>query len=206
MIDNIEQLIKEANNAQYHPTQRIFDSTARDFVHHSPSKSKTKPRNTVSGRYKRHLERKARGVKHGFDSAIRDEKVTFRVEMKWCDVETEEESNEQLHWIECKKFKGEQYKFYKKYFNRAKDGWGKGETVESEFVCRYLGNWLILNRDKKHLNEAFVFPSTNKRDEVIRDLIYHVLWTGEYPNYVMDEDLAIVLKNIIRHEVDGKIN
>jgi len=195
---NIKELIQEANKAKFHPSQDLFTSAAKDFVHHSPPKSKEKSKNKDSGRHKRHQLRKAAGVKAGFGKSWSGEKVTFRVEMSMLDIDTDDQHNEQVHWIECKKFQGEQYDSYRKYFSRI-DQWRKEETVESKFVNRYVYNWLILNREKENLNQAFIFPSTEKRDDKIRELLYRVIWTAESSDHKVDDDLLIVLKNSIWH-------
>ena len=195
----IKKLIKQANNSNFSPSQVAFASAAKDYVHTEPE-PKIKY-GAIKGRYKRHLERKARGVSYGFGQSWSAEQVWFRCEFNWCDPKTEDESNEQLHWVACRKFKGKEYKFFKNYFDRAdKKEWLRGETVESKFVLRYITAWLIAYREEKHLNQCFIFPSPNKGNETIREAIYHALWWGEYPNYMMDEDLAIVLKKNVWHE------
>ena len=115
--------------------------------------------------------------------------------MNWLDRDTEEESNETVHWISCRKLKGKEYKQYRRYFDRDKNGdWQPGETVESELVLRF-----IHNREDYHLNQAFIFPSPKKGNDTIRDIIYQVQWLSEY-HYELDIDLAIVLKKCIWHE------
>ncbi|MDJ0595663.1 MAG: hypothetical protein QNJ72_37720 [Pleurocapsa sp. MO_226.B13] len=62
-----------------------------------------------TGKIKRHRLRKAIGLKPGFGKPWSAPAVTFRVEMSWVD-ENDEESNEQIHWVECRKFQGEERK------------------------------------------------------------------------------------------------
>ena len=196
--ENIKELIKTANNAEFHPSQVAFAKAATTFVHTPPQK-KVKY-SATKGRYKRHVDRKARGVKAGFGKSWSAPPVWFRVELNWYDVETQDESNEQIHWISCRKFQDKEYQFYKRYFDRCDKGeWCQGETVESKFVLRYISAWFIENRDKQHLNQAFIFPAPNKDNETIREAIYQVRWLGEY-EWEIDEDLAIVLKKSIWHQ------
>lgn len=196
---DIKKLIKEANNTQFHPSQTAFASAATDFVHHSPPPTKEKPRNIVTGKYKRHRARKARGVKTGFGKGYSAPETVFRVEMNWLDTDTKEETNEQLHWVCCRKFSGKEHDFLKKYFSQNKPVWNGGETVESEFCLRYVACWLIENRDSEHLNQAFIFPSPKIGNDTIRNLLYEVRWLAELPDWEIDEDLAIMIKKNIWH-------
>ena len=218
---DIKKLIKEANNTQFHPSQTAFASAATDFVHHSPPPTtpptpltsplqggtryraggwgEARQRRGVTGKYKRHRARKARGVKTGFGKGYSAPETVFRVEMNWLDTDTKEETNEQLHWVCCRKFSGKEHNFLKKYFSQNKPVWNGGETVESEFCLRYVACWLIENRDSEHLNQAFIFPSPKIGNDTIRNLLYEVRWLAELPDWKIDEDLAIMIKKNIWH-------
>lgn len=197
---NIKTLIKQANKSEFHPTQDVFASAAVDFVHHTPPQPKIQKKK-LGGHYKRHLERKARGVKQGFGKGYSAREVVFRVEFSWLDLETGDESNEQIHWVLCRKFQDKEYKFLKKYFAKEKPrGYLPGETVESEFALRYVATWLIENREKEHLNQAFLFPSPKIGNDTIRSPLYEARWTSELPGWAIDDDLAIMLKKNIWHQ------
>jgi hypothetical protein len=123
--EELRKLIKEANQQKFSPSQLVFAQQATKYVH-----SKPEPKlklGAIKGRYKRHKERKARGFKVGFGKGWSAPPVWFRVELNWHDEETKDESNEQVHWVACRKFEGEEYKFYRRYFNREDNGeWEQG--------------------------------------------------------------------------------
>lgn len=102
-----------------------------------------------TGKIKRHRMRKAIGVKSGFGKPWSATSVTFRVEFSWENVNGTEE-NEQVHWIECRKFMGSERKFLKTHYTQAEEDWTEGETIESKFVCVYCANFLVANKDKLH--------------------------------------------------------
>ncbi len=152
-----------------------------------------------TGKIKRHKLRKAIGLKSGFGKPWSSPAVTFRVEMCWVD-ENEEESNEQIHWVECRKFQGEERKSLLLHYKLSGD-WTQKETIESKFVCVYVANWLVANREEKHLNQAFIFPTTKKGNETIRLPLYQVKWTENLAkNCAFEENVTIVLNNSIWHE------
>lgn len=194
-----QNIIKEANKATFDPSQKLFASIAKDFVHLSPPLKKKKPKKRT-GQIKRHKFRKAKGVTNGFGKTWGGETKTFRVELSWLDQQTDDQDNEVLHWVECRKFSGKLYQLYRQYFSESED-WRNGETVESKFVNRYIANWLILNREKQRLNQAFIFPATKKRDEEIRELLYRIIWNGDLPNYSPDAGFQVVVKNNIWHVI-----
>lgn len=178
---NLKKIIKEGNRKQL----LSLDKQVK----------KSKP----IGKIKRHQERKARNIVSGFGKSYSDDEQVFRVEFCWRDPQTNDESNEQVHWVTCRHFKGKQRKYLRHYFNQRKESWKKGETVESEIVLAYVASWIILNRDRTHLNQAFIFPSTKIGNETIRNTLYQVYWTGELPDWEIDKDLAIFIKNNISH-------
>lgn len=213
MDRDLKQLIKLANNAK-NPSQEVTARTIKgagdprptslkkvaNFIH-SPLEDTPRRQKIISkGKLRRHKEQRAKNVKMGFGKAWSAEAVWFRVEFSWLDVDTEEETNEQVQWVSCRKLKGKDYRFYKAYFEDTDSYWEKGETVESKLVARYIAAWFIANRDDFHLNQAFIFPSTCKGNDTIRDPIMQVRWLGELPNYQLDKDMAIVLKKCIWHE------
>lgn len=111
-----------------------------------------------AGKIKRHKMRKAIGVKQGFGKPWSAPSVTFRVEFSWVTDRTadslgspqasvavnfdESEENEQVHWVECRKFQGEERRFLKTHYDQS-DDWTEGETIESRFVCVYCASFLV---------------------------------------------------------------
>jgi hypothetical protein len=86
--------------------------------------------------------RKAIGVKAGFGKPWSAPSVTFRVEFSWENAEGDEE-NEQVHWIECRKFQGEERRFLKSHYTQSAEEWTEGESLESKFVCVYCASFLV---------------------------------------------------------------
>jgi hypothetical protein len=152
-----------------------------------------------AGKIKRHKLRQELGVKQGFGKPWSAPSLIFRVEFNWQNQDGSEE-NEQTHWIECRNFKGEERKSLTTYYRQNNTPWGENETVESKFVCAYVARFLIENRDKLSVNQAFIFPSTKKNNETIRQPIYILRWTKDLAETEWDnEDVAIVFKNSIYH-------
>lgn len=183
---DFKKIIKEANKSQVLPLVK--------------QTKKVKP----TGKTKRHQERKARNIVSGFGKSYSDDEQVFRVEFCWHDPKTHDESNERIDWITCRHFKGKQRQYLKHYFTQRKESWKKGETVESEIVLAYVASWMILNRDRTHLNQAFIFPSTKIGNETIRDMLYQVYWTSDLPNWHIDKDLAIFIKNNVSHQSEDR--
>lgn len=158
-------------------------------------KKKFKP-----GKTKRHKMRKAIGVKNGFGKSWSAPSVVFRVEFSWENIDGSEE-NEQVYWIECRKFQGREREFLKTHYTQSTEEWTEGESIESKFICVYCAYFLTQNIDLLHLNQAFVFPTPKKGNETIRYPIYQIKWTEELANNsVFNENLAIVMKNSIWHK------
>lgn len=183
---DFKKIIKEANKSQVLPLVK--------------QTKKVKP----TGKTKRHQERKARNIVSGFGKSYSDDEQVFRVEFCWRDPQTNDETNERIDWITCRHFKRKQREYLRHYFTQRKESWKKGETVESEIVLAYVASWMILNRDRTHLNQAFIFPSTKIGNETIRDMLYQVYWTSDLPNWQVDKDLAIFIKNNISHQSEDK--
>lgn len=153
-----------------------------------------------TGKIKRHKLRKAIGVKQGFGKPWSAPSVTFRVEFSW-ENEDDTEENEQVHWVECRKFKGEERRFLKQHYEQSTEEWTEGETIESKFVCVYCAYFLVENHQKLHFNQAFIFPAPKKGNETIRSPIYIIKWTQELAdNSVFNDNLRIVMKNSIWHQ------
>lgn len=91
--------------------------------------------------------RKAIGVKSGFGKPWSAPSVTFRVEFSWENPDGSE-TNEQVHWIECRKFQGEERNFLKAHYTQSVEEWTEGESIESKFVCVYCANFLVAQRKK----------------------------------------------------------
>jgi hypothetical protein len=154
-----------------------------------------------TGKIKRHKLRQAIGVKDGFGKPWSAPSVTFRVEFSWENADGSEE-NEQVHWVECRKFHGEERNFLKAHYAQGEEEWTDGETLESKFVCVYCAGFLVKHKDKLHLNQGFIFPTTKKGNETIRFPIYQIKWTKELENKtVFNDNIAIVLKNSIWHKI-----
>lgn len=159
----------------------------------------TKKKKFKSGKIKRHKMRKALGEKHGFGKPWSANSIPFRVEFCW-ENEDGSEENEQVHWVECRKFLGEEKRFLKAHYAQATEEWVDGETIESKFVCVYCAHFLVKNRLNLHINQAFIFPTPKLGNETIRTPIYQIKWTEELAkNSVFNENLAIVMKNSIWH-------
>lgn len=103
---------------------------------------KTKLKKIKAGKIKRHKFRKQLGPKKGFGRPWSATAVTFRVEFSWVD-ENENESNEQVHWVECRKFQGEEYQSLKAHYTQSEEQWSEKETIESKFVCVYVARFLV---------------------------------------------------------------
>ncbi len=103
-----------------------------------------------SGKIKRHRLRKAMGVKSGFGKPWSAPSVTFRVEFSWSNLDGSE-SNEQVHWIECRKFQGQEREFLKSHYAQSAENWTEGETLESKFVCVYCAQFLVEQRKQAQL-------------------------------------------------------
>lgn len=86
--------------------------------------------------------RKAIGVKQGFGKPWSAPSVTFRVEFSWVNFD-DTEDNEQVHWVECRKFQGEERRFLKTHYTESAEDWTEGETIESKFVCVYCASFLV---------------------------------------------------------------
>ncbi len=95
-----------------------------------------------AGKIKRHKMRKAIGVKQGFGKPWSAPSVPFRVEFSWVNLD-ESEENEQVHWVECRKFQGEERRFLKTHYTQSTEDWTEGETIESKFVCVYCASFLV---------------------------------------------------------------
>jgi hypothetical protein len=160
-----------------------------------------------SGKIKRHRFRKAIGVKNGFGKPWSAPSVTFRVEFSWENADGSEE-NEQVHWIECRKFQGEEREFLKAHYTQSTEEWTEGETLESKFVCVYCAGFLVKQMkalgsrfEPMMFNQAFVFPTPKKGNETIRFPIYQIKWTEELAkNSVFNSSIEIVMKNSIWHK------
>ena len=152
-----------------------------------------------SGKIKRHKFRKKLGITPGFGKPWSAPSITFRVEFSWENPDGSEE-NEQVHWIECRKFAGEEKSFLRAHYAQKSEQWADGETLESKFVCVYCANFLVENKDKLHLNQAFIFPTTKQGNETIRMPIYQIKWSENLArNSVFGENIAIVMSNAIYH-------
>ena len=152
-----------------------------------------------SGKIRRHKFRKAAGLKTGFGKPWSAPSVPFRVEFMHENADGSEE-NEQVHWIECRRFKGEEKNFLLAHYAKSKDKWTEQETLESKFVCIYCASFLVENKDKLHINQAFIFPTSKQGSETIRMPIYKIKWTPDLAkNSIFDDALAIVMKNAVYH-------
>lgn len=152
-----------------------------------------------SGKIRRHKFRKAAGLKTGFGKSWSAPSVPFRVEFCYENPDGTEE-NEQVHWIECRRFFGEEKNFLRTHYARSAEEWSERETLESKFVCFYCAYFLTENKDKLHINQGFIFPTTKRGNETIRMPIYQIQWTESLAkNSVFDDALKIVMNNAIYH-------
>ena len=162
--------------------------------------SRVKKKKFKTGKVKRHKFKKKLGLTPGFGKPWSAPSVTFRVEFSWENPD-KTEVNEQVHWIECRKFQGEEKKFLCAHYAHGKEEWTEKETIESKFVCVYCAGFLARYKDKLHLNQGFIFPTTKKGNETIREPIYQIKWTEELAlNSVFGDSIAIVLNNAIWHK------
>lgn len=152
-----------------------------------------------SGKIRRHKLRKAAGVKQGFGKPWSAPIIPFRVEFSWENQDGSEE-NEQVHWVECRKFAGEEKSFLRAHYAQGLEKWTERETLESKFVCVYCAAFLVENKEKLHINQAFIFPTPKQGNETIRMPIYQIKWTENLArNSVFSDTLAIVMNNAIYH-------
>jgi hypothetical protein len=119
-----------------------------------------------SGKIKRHKFKKKLGLKQGFGKPWSAPSISFRVEFRWED-EFGNEENDQIHWIDCRKFQGAEREFLKIHYRQSSEEWTTRETIESKFVCFYCVNFLIENKEKLHLNEAFIYSCPKKGSDTI---------------------------------------
>lgn len=153
-----------------------------------------------TGKRKKHQFQKKLGVKLGFGKPWSDDAVDFRVEFSHC-AEDGEESNEQVHWVQCRKFKGEEYKFLRSHWHE-NSLWDAGETIESKFVCFYVTTYLNAFEQELGINQAFVFPTTKIGNQTIRHPLYHIILTDALRvESNLSTTLAIALKKCIWHSI-----
>ncbi len=159
----------------------------------------TKNKKVKQGKINRHKLRTKLGVKKGFGKPWKTPSVLFRVEFNWCD-EHGEESNEQIHWVECRKFQGEEYQFLKLYYRENRKKWIPGETLESAHVKTYVSKYLIENRKKLKINQAFIYVANSKKSDVIREPIYKIATlTDKIESWVDDPGINVTLENAVYH-------
>jgi hypothetical protein len=152
-----------------------------------------------SGKINRHKFRKQLGIKKGFGKPWSAKSVIFRVEMNWETADGKEE-NEQVHWVECRRFQGEERRFLKAHYDNSAEDWTEQETIESKFVCVYVAKYLSENKARLHLNQAFIFPAPKEGNETIREPIYIVKWSPNLAEGIGSNiNIDIVLKNSIYH-------
>lgn len=157
-----------------------------------------------AGKIKRHKFRKAIGVKKGFGKPWSAPSVVFRVEFNWMNLDGSEE-NEQIHWIECRQFKGEERKFLRTHYETSPEDWTEKETIESKFVCVYVAKFIAENKERLHLNQAFIYNSPKAGNETIREPTYIVQWSPDLAAGIgSDLNIDIVLKNSIYHQHESK--
>lgn len=153
-----------------------------------------------TGKIKRHKFRRTLGLKSGFGKPWSANSVLFRVEFCW-ENEDGSEENEQVHWVECRKFAGEEKSFLRAHYAQSKEEWSDRETLESKFVAVYCAGFLVEQKDELHLNQCFVFPSTKEGNETIRQPIYQLKWSQKLAdNSVFSKNLAVVMNNSIWHK------
>jgi hypothetical protein len=153
-----------------------------------------------SGKIKRHRLRKQLGVKQGFGKPWSAPSVIFRVEMNWENQDGTEE-NEQVHWVECRQFKGEERHFLKAHYDSSAEDWTEKETIESKFVCVYVAKFLAEKKDRLHLNQAFVYAAPKEGNETIREPIYILRWSTDLAAGIgSDINIDIVLRNSVYHK------
>jgi hypothetical protein len=153
-----------------------------------------------SGKIKRHRFRKQLGVKQGFGKPWSAPSVKFRVEFNWVNDNGSEE-NEQIHWIECRQFLGKERKFLKTHYDISTEEWTEKETIESKFVCVYVAKFLAENKDRLHLNQAFVYATPKVGNDTIRQPIYIIQWSPDLEAGIgTDINIDIVLQNSIFHD------
>lgn len=162
---------------------------------------KTKKRKLKSGKIKRHKLRKKLGVKKGFGKSWSAPLVTFRVEFNFTD-ENDDESNEQVHWIECRKLSDEEYRSARNYYNSKHGKWNEKETVESKYMFAYICKYLNDNAEKMQINQAFIYFASHLGNETIRMPIYHLTLEEIRQEDLSDIyclDAEVVFKKMIWH-------
>jgi hypothetical protein len=135
-----------------------------------------------SGKIKRHQMRKTIGLKSGFGKPWSAPSVTFRVECNWENLDGSE-TNEQIHWVECRKFQGKERELFKIHYDRSVNEWIPGETIESKFVCVYCAEFLT--RQRKKLEEYWrdqIFAVSNMPEiPAIDDFIWEFDFFADEP-------------------------
>ena len=125
------------------------------------------------GKISRHKFKKKLGVKAGFGKPWFAPFVTFRVEFSFED-EKGNTSNEQIHWIECRKLSGEEYRSARTYFDNKHGEWRDRETIESKYVFAYVCKFLNDKAEELGINQAFVFFTSCAGNETIRMPVYQI--------------------------------
>lgn len=156
------------------------------------------------GKVKRHMARRQLNLVEGFGKSWSAPSLAFRVEFMHEDEE-QNTSNEMVHWVECRRFTGEERRHLVAHMNQhLKSALTDGETIESVYVSIYVSAFLCENRLKANINQAFIYPAaTKKGSEAIRQPLYQIKWTESLEQASkLNKPLAIVLKNCIWHEFD----
>ena len=153
------------------------------------------------GKVKRHKFRRQLRLTPGFGKPWSAPSIAFRVEFAWVS-EDGEESNEQVHWVECRKFSGEERRHLTENMKLHANSLAEKETIESIYTCIYVAAFLCQNRLIAKINQAFVYPpATKKGSETIRFPLYKINWSEDLEkNSQLNKSLAVVLKNCIWHK------
>lgn len=166
---------------------------------------KIKKKKFKAGKIKRHQFKQAIFKDKGFGKTITTPTTTFRVEMNWLNPDGNE-TDFQVHWINCRKFTGRERKDLLTYYKSTGDEWTDKETLESKFACVYVSKFLAETKDFWHLNQAFIYPTTKIGNETIREPIYIVRSSKNLEQELVgNTGLDLVLKNSIDHIYNNRI-
>lgn len=151
------------------------------------------------GKFKRHAKKKLKLETSGFGKPWSADHLTFRVEFCW-ENKLLEQANFSLHWIQVRKFRGEERRFYIKYMTDNGLPLTEGELPEYRYLLCYLDYYYSHNKDRLKANRAFVYPATKRGDKAIRLPLWIREFQPDEPEYRINKAIAAVFKNTIWHE------
>lgn len=163
-------------------------------------KKKAKRKNK-RGKYKRHAKKVLKLGSGGFGKPWSADYLIFRVEFCW-ENKLLEQNNFSLHWVQVRKFRGEERQFYINYMADNGLPLQPGELPEHRYLLCYLDYYYSNNKEKLKANRAFVYPATKRCDKAIRVPLWIREFQPDEPEYKINRAIAAVFQNTIWHETE----